>query len=242
MAPEFSISDACPAEAGAIAYLFTLSWTSPFSRLQFGQTDPAQLAASMAPRIAEQITKTTSRYIVARSQGSEEVAAVAQWTVPVETDLDTLNEESEEDSDERRQFEDEAYRSSLPESSNKDLVMAFTLGLRQMRGKILQGRKHFLLENLATHPDYRGMGLASRLIDWASTLADEQQVLMYLDTASDNPAARLYERLGFEEQGRSTIEDLGKYAPLQTIERLGCDTKHTHIAFLRFPRALLVKT
>jgi hypothetical protein len=61
---------------------------------------------------------------------------------------------------------------------------------------------------------------------------------VYLDTASNNPATRLYKRHAFEEQGRDTIEDLTKYVPPEKLEQLGCDTQHTHVAFLRFPRAL----
>lgn len=219
-----------------IASLFALSWISPFTRLQFGQIEPAQLAATMVPRITTQIVDGRSKFIVARNQETGGVAAVAQWTLPADTDANLANEESRKDCDERQQFEDESYRHSLPESSNKDLIMAFTLGLRQLREETLQGRKHFLLENLATHPDYRGKGLASQLIEWASSLADEQEVLIYLDTASDNPAARLYKKLGFEEQRQNTIEDLSRFAPIKTIQQLGCDNKHTHVAFLRFPK------
>ncbi|KAJ4984177.1 hypothetical protein SVAN01_10348 [Stagonosporopsis vannaccii] len=238
METHFQISEAVPADAEAIASLFALSWVSPFTRLQFGQIDPKDLATSMIPRITEQILKVSSRFIVARHVGTSDVAAVAQWTLPVGVDLCALDKESKEEREERRQFEDEAYMRSLPESSNKDLIMAFTLGLRQLREETLQGREHFLLENLATHPDYRGKGLASRLIEWASLPADEQRVLVYLDTASDNPAARLYKKLGFEEQGRNTIKDLTRYASIESIECLGCDMQHTHIAFLRFPNTL----
>jgi ribosomal protein S18 acetylase RimI-like enzyme len=239
MAPEFNIEEAKSADAAAIASLFALSWVSPFTHLQFGQIDSDELAASMVPRIADQMVKANSKFIVARHQESNKVAAVAQWTVPVEEESGTEDVESNEDRDERQQFEDEAFRRSLPEKSNKGLIVEFTVGLRQLRKQTLQGRKHFLLENLATHPNHRGKGLASQLVEWAFILADEQQVLVYLDTASDNPAARLYKKLGFEEQGQNTIKDLRKYAPVKTIQRLGCNTEHTHVAFLRFPKALI---
>ena len=236
MATEFDITEARSADAAAIASLFALSWVSPFTRLQFGRVDSDELTASMVPRIIQRMVKANSKFVVARHLDSGKVAAVAQWTTPVEDEQKSVNVESTEEREERQQFEDEAYRRSLPETSNKGLIMAFTVGLRQLRKETLQGRKHFLLENLATHPDYRGKGLASRLIQRTSDLADEQQVLVYLDTASDNPAARLYHRLGFEEQGRNTIKDLTKYASLQTIQGLHCDTEHTHVAFLRFPQ------
>ncbi|KZM26413.1 uncharacterized protein EKO05_0005933 [Ascochyta rabiei] len=238
MAAKFEVSEAEPQDADAIALLFALSWASPFTHLQFGQVDPAQLATSMVPRIAEQMAKENSRFVVARHQKTHGVAAVAQWTLPAEEGSESVNSETQEDSEERQQFEDEVYKRSLPDSSNRDLVMDFTLGLRRLREETLQGRKHFLLENLATHPDYRGMGLASRLIQREVNFANERQMLMYLDTASDNPAASLYKKLGFEEQGRNTIEDLSKYASLDYIRQLGCDTRHTHVAFLRYPDAL----
>ncbi|KAF3006853.1 hypothetical protein E8E13_010788 [Curvularia kusanoi] len=238
MAAQFEIAEARPPDAEAIASLFALSWVSPFSQLLFGKIDPDQLTASMAPRIAEQLVKADSKYMVARHLETDTVAAVAHWVIPASPESQEIVE-SEEDREERQQFEDEAYRRSLPDGSNKDLLMAFTLGLRRLREETLQGRKHFLLENLATRPDYRGKGLASRLIEWASALADEQQVLVYLDTASDNPAARLYKRLAFEERGRNTIQDLSKYASTDRLEELGCGTKHTHVAFLRLPKSTM---
>lgn len=237
MDTQFEVSTATLADAEAFASLFVLSWVSPFTRLQFGHIDPAVLAASMAPRITEQIVKVNSKFVIARDVGTGKVAAVAQWTMPRDAETIVLKHESEEDREERQLFEDEAYMRSLPQTSNKNLIMAFTLGLRQLREETLQGRTHFLLENLATHPDYRGKGLASKLVEWASLLADDQQVLVYLDTASDNPAARLYKKLGFVEQGRNTIDDLTEYASIEDIEKLGCDTRHTHVAFLRFPQS-----
>jgi ribosomal protein S18 acetylase RimI-like enzyme len=236
MASIFDVSEAKTADAAAIASLFAFSWTSPFTRLQFGQVDPAHLAGSMLPRIVEQMVKVNSRFIVARHKETQEIAAVAQWTVPIDEKSAALKKETQEDNDERQQFEDEAYRRSLPKSSNKALIMEFTVGLRHLREQTLRGSRHFLLENLATHPDHRGLGLASRLIEWIFPYADEQRMLVYLDTASDNPAARLYKKLGFEEQGRHTIEDLSKFAAIEDVDKLGCDPEHTHVAFLRFPK------
>lgn len=238
MASQIKIAEALPLDAQAISSLFALSWVSPFTQLQFGKIDPSRMATSISPRIAELLVKAGSKFMIARHLETGEVVAVAQWTTPQGTEMQKKNDEPEEDRIERQHFEDEAYRRKLPEDSNKELIMAFTLGLRHLREQTLQGREHFLLENLATHPDYRGRGLASQLIEWATLLADEQQVLVYLDTASDNPAARLYKRHAFEEQGRDTIEDLTKYAPPEKLEQLGCGTQHTHVAFLRFPRAL----
>ena len=56
---------------------------------------------------------------------------------------------------------------------------------------------------MATHPDYRGLGLAKALIsDGMRRLKDYDPLLLYIDGAADNPAAnRLYEATGFEKKG-----------------------------------------
>lgn len=139
---EYTLCEATPADAYAIAHIFALSWKSPFAQLQFGNPDPADLAAAMVPRIKEQILiKSHTRFVVIRDTAGE-VVAVAQWTIPVSDDEERMHE-TEEDRAEREHFEDEAYRKALPETSNKDLVMEFTVGLRWLRARVLQGNKHF---------------------------------------------------------------------------------------------------
>ncbi len=59
------------------------------------------------------------------------------------------------------------------------------------------------LEPMATHPDYRGLGLAKALIsEGMRRLKDHDPLLLYIDGAADNPAANsLYEATGFEKRG-----------------------------------------
>jgi ribosomal protein S18 acetylase RimI-like enzyme len=236
MALNYNILKARASDASAIASLFAQSWTSPFSQLQFGLIDPQALAAAMIPRIAQQIANTDMLLIVASKPDTEEVASVAQWTVPTEASQ-TVVEGTSEENEERQKFEDEVYCNSLPDSSNKGLIMEFTIGLRNLRERVLEGRRHFLLENLATHPEHRGEGLAGRLIESILRQADEQNVLVYLDTASDNKAMSLYKKLGFEEMGRHTIEDLSRFVGKEELDRIGAENEHTHVAFVRYPQS-----
>ena len=240
MTPTHIFSNALPSDAGAIAAILALSWTSPFSQLQFGCMDPHALAAAIAPRIAQQMADASMLFHVARRREAQDVVSVAQWTVPSDAP-DTAMEEGEEEQesagqrDERQKFEDEVYYNSLPEDCNKPLVMEFTLGLRSLRDRVLCGRKHFLLENLATHPDHRGQGLARQLIERVLSRADEQNVLVYLDTASDNTAVRLYERLGFEKQASQTIRNLRRFVEEVELESSTVGNAHTHVALVRYP-------
>ncbi|KAF1952570.1 hypothetical protein CC80DRAFT_527831 [Byssothecium circinans] len=218
----YTLHLATPPSAPAIAAVLAQSWTSPFTHLQFGRIDALSLAAAMTPRIESKLeTSTTSRTV-------SKIVAVAQWTLPAREPARD-DQETPEEREERQRLEDEMYRNSLPEGSNKDLVMEFTLGLRELRAETLKGRPHYLLENIATLPGFRGKGLASRLLEWAFPLADEEGVLVYLDTAEDNPAMRLYKRLGFEERGRHSIENL---------ERFWGKGVHTHVALVREPKRM----
>lgn len=58
------------------------------------------------------------------------------------------------------------------------------------------------IAKLMTRPDYRGQGVATRLMLAAEALAIEKgRTLLVLDTASEEGAAGLYERLGFTLAG-----------------------------------------
>jgi ribosomal protein S18 acetylase RimI-like enzyme len=234
MSCDWPITQATDGDTEAIALLFAMSWRSPFSRLQFGDIDPLALSAIMAPRIQQQMEVRQVLFVVVRSPITQQVVAVAQWTIPASEGgaTEETQEENVEDH-ERQALEDEVYRKKLPEHSNKDLIMDFTIGLRKLRRQVLKGQKHYLLDNLATHPDYRGQGFASRLIEYILPQAEAQNAVVYLETASDNPAARMYRRLGFEEQGSYTMKDLTKFVPREELERCGGISAHTHMAFVK---------
>ncbi|PVI04154.1 acyl-CoA N-acyltransferase [Periconia macrospinosa] len=226
----FTLAPAEVSDAHAIATLLSRSWTSQFSRLQFGDVDPPTLAANMAPQIASQIDHSTNTlYTVMRSE-AHGIGAVAQWTVPSLAG-ESLENETADEKREREKRKDEQYFNELPDGCNKPLVYEFMISLRKVRDETLQSRPHFLLENIATDPAHRGQGLATRLIEWvfphADSLQDGRGVVVYLDTANDNPALKLYKRLGFEEKGKAVVEGL---------ERFGGTGDHIHVALTREPK------
>ena len=146
MASEYELGLARPADAPGVAALFSTSWTSPFTRLQFGRVPSATLAQSMAPRIVQRMEKPHAAFVVARERAGGQVVAVAQWKLPSDEDAGGQGQgegESEGEREERRRFEDEAYRNGLPEASNKDLIMDFSTGLRELRERVLERRRHY---------------------------------------------------------------------------------------------------
>jgi ribosomal protein S18 acetylase RimI-like enzyme len=231
MSFHWPLNEAVATDAEGIAALFAQSWRSSFAQLQFRDLDPRTLSAALSPQIAQQMKLAGVSFVVVRKPDTKEVVAVAQWTLP-EKDQG-MTQETPDDEDERQALEDEVFRKSLPANSNKDLIMDFTKGVRDVRNGILQGQRHFRLDNLATHPAYRRQGLARRLIEQVLGRADAENVPVYLETASANPARELYQQLGFEMQGQHVMEDLGRYATRDELERCGGISMHTHVAFVR---------
>jgi len=77
-------------------------------------------------------------FIVARDPKTQNVVSVAQWKLPSTVqDEEEHREETTEEKEERQQFEDENHRRRLPETSNKDLIMDFMAGVRNLQEKLL---------------------------------------------------------------------------------------------------------
>jgi len=71
---------------------------------------------------------------------------------------------------------------------------------------ILQGRRYFLIANVATHPDYRRQGIARRLTERAVEHARKHAApAAWLHVREENEGAvQLYRSLGFVEQAART--------------------------------------
>ncbi len=69
-----------------------------------------------------------------------------------------------------------------------------------------QGKRIFLIANVATHPDFRGRGIARLLTQRAVEHARAKKAnALWLHVRDDNPGAvKLYEELGFREIARRT--------------------------------------
>lgn len=78
----------------------------------------------------------------------------------------------------------------LVAEENGDLVAAVVMNRTGMRGYIPEN----ILVYIATHESQRGKGVGRALMERAIAMADGD---IALHVESDNPAKRLYERLGF---------------------------------------------
>ena len=82
--------------------------------------------------------KDSIAFIIARDPETRDVVSVAQWKLPsTNQDEKEQKEETAEEKEERQQFEDENHRRRLPETSNKELILDFMAGVRDLQEKLL---------------------------------------------------------------------------------------------------------
>ncbi|MDH0867846.1 GNAT family N-acetyltransferase [Mitsuaria sp. GD03876] len=86
-------------------------------------------------------------------------------------------------------------------------------------------RRHAMMLGISVHPDAHGRGVGSALMDALTRQADDWlgvlriELTVFVDNA---PAIRLYERFGFETEGRLRAYGLrgGRYVDVLTMARL----------------------
>jgi GNAT superfamily N-acetyltransferase len=91
-----------------------------------------------------------------------------------------------------------------PEGSDHEIANHFFGSLIRRHAEIMEGRKHWYLEVLATRPEYQGKGAAGRLLRWGMQRADEEGTETYLEASPDGKP--IYEHFGFKEVDRLVVE------------------------------------
>ncbi|KAJ5151714.1 hypothetical protein N7492_010009 [Penicillium capsulatum] len=84
-----------------------------------------------------------------------------------------------------------AWHSEQPSADND----AFFGRLERARRRVMGDRRHYYLDMLGTHPDYRRRGAGAMLVQWGCDRADADGVGAYVDASVDGKG--LYEKFGF---------------------------------------------
>ncbi|KAE8453337.1 hypothetical protein EG329_011405 [Mollisiaceae sp. DMI_Dod_QoI] len=100
--------------------------------------------------------------------------------------------------------------------SEEILGPAFFDPMARQHRVAMERRPHYFLEVLGTHDKYRGLGLASRLLERGCKMADEDGIETYLDAGK--LAQPLYERFGFVEQ-KHRDEKAGSAPMLRAVKK-----------------------
>ena len=91
-----------------------------------------------------------------------------------------------------------------PAGSDHDIANHFFGNLISRHVKIMEGRKHWYLELVATRPEYQGKGAGGKLLRWGIDKADEEGTETYLEASPDGKP--IYEHFGFKEVDRLVVE------------------------------------
>lgn len=95
-----------------------------------------------------------------------------------------------------------------PEKSDAALANYFFGNLVTKHAKMMEGRKHWYLELIATRPEYQGKGAGGKLLRWGLERSDADGTETYLEAS---PAGKpVYERFGFKEEDRLVVDLQGK--------------------------------
>ncbi|KPM38034.1 hypothetical protein AK830_g8534 [Neonectria ditissima] len=78
------------------------------------------------------------------------------------------------------------------------------------RRRVMGDQKHYFLDTVGTHPDYRQRGAGSLLVKWGCDLADENGVATYVDASK--AGAPLYKRFGFVDESKPDAGNIASMA------------------------------
>lgn len=158
--------------------------------------------------IAEELSDPHAHFIVITSSDAstdgDTVVAFAQWNGPLKPMFSELP--------------------TWPEGSDVELANSFFGNLFSTHKRLMEGKKHWYLELIATRPEFQGKGAAGLLIRWGLGKADSEGLDAYLEASPDGKP--IYEHFGFIAQ-----EDL-----VMDLEGKGVEEKKFVEVFMIRPR------
>jgi GNAT superfamily N-acetyltransferase len=136
--------------------------------------------------VIEEISDPNSHFIciVDTDSPSQTIVAYAKWNAPSAPVVADLPE--------------------WPAGGDHEVANLFFGNLVRRHAKIMEGRKHWYLELVATRPEYQGKGAAGKLLRWGMEKADEEGTETYLEASPDGKP--IYEHFGFTETDRLVVE------------------------------------
>jgi ribosomal protein S18 acetylase RimI-like enzyme len=102
-------------------------------------------------------------------------------------------------------FADEDYHLLVGETGGKVVSSATVVIVNNLTHSL---RPYAVIENVVTHPGFRGKGFASRLLGRACVIAREKKCYkaMLMTSAKDDATLRFYENAGFTRETKTAFD------------------------------------
>lgn len=223
---------------------------SRFLELQLGTATPESLTTWLADQYPTLISRANAArddseavYLKVVEQNVNdneegEMIAFAQWELPDDGEAPKTSG---------------GIPGTLPPGMNRAFTREAGAGLRQMRNRVLHGKKCFcelmnhccatpyqldglltkalsllllVLNHVFTFPEHQRRGAASLLVTWPFEQADREGIVVYLDSEEGGEGVKLYERLGFKKVDICHVD----------LTLCGLEGVYTHVAMVREPK------
>jgi ribosomal protein S18 acetylase RimI-like enzyme len=198
----FEIKPAAPGDGAELADVFLESFADEFNQRLWPRTSHVRSFWKEKFNASIEQPGATSFIVKIEALNSESkpvIAAFAKWKLY--------------SGDARPEEQETKDMTAWPESCDADLCDRFFGRLEKERVNAMGNRPHYCkytkrlmlisnadrradLDMLGTRPEFNGRGLASKLLQWGLSRADEEKVMVFL--VSTPQGKRLYERYGFE--------------------------------------------
>ncbi|KAL2855624.1 acyl-CoA N-acyltransferase [Aspergillus pseudodeflectus] len=181
----FEIKPAAPGDGAELADVFLESFSDEFNQRLWPRT--SDVRSFWAEKFNASIEQAAATSFIVKiealnCESQPVIAALAKWKIY--------------SGDACRDEQETKDATGWPEICDTDLCDRFFGTLEKERVNAMGNRPHYYLDMLGTRPEFNGRGLASKLLQWGLSRADEEKVMVFL--VSTPQGKRLYERYGFE--------------------------------------------
>lgn len=180
------LRSATPEDAKALTEIYFSAFSIDAISLLVFPRNNAATSKFWYDSVIEEIADPNAHFICVEDTDSPDrtVVAYAKWNAPTARMSTDLPE--------------------WPAGGDHDIANHFFGNLVRRHAIIMEGRRHWYLELVATRPVYQGRGAAGKLLRWGLEKADEEGSEAYLEASPDGKP--IYEHLGFREVDRLVVE------------------------------------
>ncbi|GLA07966.1 hypothetical protein AnigIFM60653_009486 [Aspergillus niger] len=207
-----------PSDADALATLYLQCFDQPVDQRLWPNTP--EIHAWWVASFTRKLTEGVDKYHILKvidTEKDDELVGFLEWKLPapIQQDPAVSDTEKEEHADGEDPETQELLATYPSHVGDLELLKVTLEHFKTNVGAIMGERRFYYLNMLGTKPEYRRRGVASQMIKWGTTRADEEGIETFVVSA---PGARpVYLKHGFELAREG--EDMGDFVPWYMVRK-----------------------